>query len=162
MGIKNLQFLPGGRPMAGRKRTINRKEQRGDYEEATEKAEEEETEDEEEEEGEDEEEGEEEGEAEGEAEEEGDEEGGDDDDEDAPKKKKKKVKPKKVVAPKRTRATKKVVRQKAVWIVFDNSSKELDRFPYNQKSAAEKFLAEKSEDKKGLYLQMIKVPLEEK
>jgi len=46
--------------------------------------------------------------------------------------------------------------------VFDNSSKELDRFPYNQKSAAEKFLADKSEDKKGLYLQKVKVPLDEK
>jgi hypothetical protein len=133
--------------MAGRKRTINRKEQRGEYEEETEKAEEEETEDEDGDE--DEEEGDEE--AEGEA-----------DDEDAPKKKKPKAKVKKAPVAKRTRTTKKVVRQKAVWIVFDNSSKELERFAFSQKPAAEKFLAEKSEDKKGLYLQMIKVPLEEK
>jgi hypothetical protein len=123
--------------MAGRKRTINRKEQRADYEEETEKAEEEETEDEEE-------------------------EGGDEDDEDAPKKKKK-AKPKKAPAPKRTRSTKKVVRQKAVWVIFDNSSKQIETFPFNQRNAAEKLLAEKSEDtKKGYYLQMIKVPMDEK
>ena len=146
--------------MAGRKRTINRKEQRADYEEETEKAEEEETEDEEEE-GEDEdEEGEEEGEAE--AEEGEEEEGGDEDDEDAPKKKKK-AKPKKAPAPKRTRSTKKVVRQKAVWVIFDNSSKQIETFPFNQRNAAEKLLAEKAEDtKKGYYLQMIKVPMDEK
>jgi hypothetical protein len=146
--------------MAGRKRTINRKEQRADYEEETEKAEEEETE-EEEEEGEDEdEEGEEEGEAE--AEEGEEEEGGDEDDEDAPKKKKK-AKPKKAPAPKRTRSTKKVVRQKAVWVIFDNSSKQIETFPFNQRNAAEKLLAEKAEDtKKGYYLQMIKVPMDEK
>jgi len=146
--------------MAGRKRTINRKEQRAEYEEETEKAEEEETEDEEEE-GEDEdEEGEEEGEAE--AEEGEEEEGGDEDDEDAPKKKKK-AKPKKAPAPKRTRSTKKVVRQKAVWVIFDNSSKQIETFPFNQRNAAEKLLAEKAEDtKKGYYLQMIKVPMDEK
>ncbi len=144
--------------MAGRKRTINRKEQRGDYEEETEKAEEEETEDEDEE-GEDEEEGDEESEAEAEAEEEGDEEG--DDDDEAPKKKKK-VKVKKPAAPKRARSTKKVIRQKAMWIIYDNSSKELERFPYNDRSSAEKLLAEKAEDKKGYYLQMVKVPLDEK
>jgi hypothetical protein len=150
--------------MAGRKRTINRKEQRADYEEETEKAEEEETE-EEEEEGEDEEEGEEEeGEAEAEGEEAEEEEGGgDEDDEDAPKKKKKKPKPKKAPAPKRARSTKKVVRQKAVWVIFDNSSKQIETFPFNQRNAAEKLLAEKAEDtKKGYYLQMIKVPLDEK
>jgi hypothetical protein len=155
--------------MAGRRRTINRKEQRGDYEEeAPEKAEAEETEEEEEEEEEDEEEGEEEAEGEaeaGEAEDEAEEdEGGDDDDEDAPKKKKKKVaKPKKAPAPKRARSTKKVVRQKAVWVIYDNSSKQIETFPYNQRTAAEKFLAEKAEDtKKGYYLQMVKVPLDEK
>ncbi|HJZ90159.1 MAG TPA: hypothetical protein VKE40_04755 [Gemmataceae bacterium] len=152
--------------MAGRRRTIDRKAQRGDYEEEgeKEKAEAEETEEEEEEE-EDEEEGEEEeGEAEAEAEEEGEEEGGDEDDEDAPKKKKKKPpKPKKAPAPKRSRSTKKVVRHKAIWVIFDNSSKQIETFPYSQRSAAEKLLAEKAEDpKKGYYLQMIKVPLEEK
>jgi hypothetical protein len=156
--------------MAGRKRTINRKEQRGDYEEETaEKAEkaEAEAEEEEDEDEEDEEEGEEEegeGEAEAEADEEGEEdEGGDEDDDEAPKKKKKPVKAKKPAAPKRTRSTKKVVRQKAVWVVYDNSSKQIETFPYSDRAAAEKLLAEKSEDpKKGYYLQMVKVPLEEK
>jgi hypothetical protein len=146
--------------MAGRKRTINRKEQRGEYEDETEKAEEEETEEEEEEE--EDEEGEEEAEAEGEAEDEGEEEAGDEDDEEAPKKKKKVAKVKKAAAPKRVRAAKKAVRQKAVWVIYDNSSKEVETFPFNQKGAAEKFLAEKADDKKGYYLQMRKVPLDEK
>ena len=148
--------------MAGRKRTINRKEQRVDPEEETEKAEEEETDDEDEE-GDEDEEAEEGAEGEAEAEADDDDGGdGDDDDEDGPKKKKKKkVKVKKVAAPKK-RATKKLPRQKAIWVVYDNSSKELDRFPYNEKAEAEKFLATKSVDKKGLYLQMIKVNLEEK
>ena len=102
-------------------------------------------------------------EAEPEAEEAEDDDGGDDDDEDAPKKKKKKPKPKKAPAPKRARSTKKVVRQKAVWVIFDNSSKQIETFPFNQRNAAEKLLVEKQEDpKKGYYLQMVKVPLEEK
>ena len=104
-----------------------------------------------------------EGEAEAEGEEEGEEEGGDEDDEEAPKKKKKKApKPKKAPAPKRTRAAKKAVRQKAIWVIYDNSSKEVETFPFSQKSAAEKFVAEKADDKKGYYLQMRKVPMEEK
>jgi hypothetical protein len=91
--------------------------------------------------------------------------GGDDEDEDAPKKKKKKkvVKPKKAPAPKRARSAKKVVRQMAVWVIYDNSSKQIETFPYNQRDEAEKFLASKAEDpKKGYYLQMVKVPLDEK
>jgi hypothetical protein len=156
--------------MAGRKRTINRKEQRGDFvEEETEKPEEEETEDEDEEgddeEGDDEEEAVEgEAEPEAEADDDGDDDGGDDDDDDAPKKKKKKkVKPKKAPAPKRARAAKKAIRQKAVWVIYDNSSKQIETFPYSQRAAAEKLLAEKAEDsKKGYYLQKIKVPLDEK
>ena len=56
-----------------------------------------------------------------------------------------------------------MVRQKAVWVIYDNSSKQIETFPFNQRAAAEKLLAEKAEDpKKGYYLQMVKVPLEEK
>lgn len=167
--VNPLPDTPEEARMAGRRRTINRKEQRtSEYDEETEKAaaEEEDTEDEDEDE-EGEEEGEEaEGEADAEAEDEADEDegGGDEDDEDAPKKKKKKVvKPKKAAAPKRARSAKKVVRQRAVWVVFDNSSKQVETFAYNQKADAEKFLADRVEDvKKGYYIQMVKVPLDEK
>src|SRR5690348_14445507 len=98
--------------MAGRKRTINRKEQRGEYEEENaEKAEAEDTEE---------------------------------DDDEAPKKKTKPVKVKKPAAPKRRRSTKKVVRQRAVWVVYDNSTKQIDTFPYSERAAAEKPHAEES------------------
>lgn len=86
------------------------------------------------------------------------------DDEDAPKKKKAKPKAapkaKKPAAPRKTRAPKEV-RMKAVWVVFDNGSKRLKEFPYPQKADAEKFLAEKVEEKKGtFYISLIKEPLE--
>ena len=61
----------------------------------------------------------------------------------------------------RTR-TVKVVRLRAVWAVLDNSSKRIETFPYNQKAAAEQFVAEKSADKKNYYLQLVKEPWEEK
>lgn len=154
--------------MAGRKRTIDRKAQRADFDEDTEKAEEEEADDEEEEGDEDEEEGDEEADGEEPAEADadadddsgGDDDDGDADDEDAPKKKKKKKKA--VVAAPKKRATKKAVRQKAVWVVLDNSSKEVQRYPYVDKASAEKFVADKADDKKGYYIQMLKVPLDDK
>jgi flagellar hook assembly protein FlgD len=113
-----------------------------------------------EEEGDEEEEEDEEDEGEGEAEasdDSDDDDGGDDDDEDAPKKKKK---PKKVAAKKpavkRTRAVKEV-RQRAVWVVFDNGRKVVKTFPFNQKAEAEKLLAEKLEEKKGtFYINLVK------
>jgi hypothetical protein len=132
-----------------RKRTIDRVGQRAEFDEGQAKDEEEEKEEESEDE-----------------EEEGDEEeaAGDDDDEDAPPKPKKKKAPpkKKPAAPKRSRAPK-VVRLKAQWVIFDNGSKQVESFDYNQKDEAEKFLAQKNTEKKGgFYLQMVKVPLEEK
>ena len=159
--------------MAGRRRTIDRKAQRTDFDEETPaKAEDDETEDDEEEDEDDEEGDEAEGDGEADAEaadddggDDDDDDGGDDDDdEDAPKKKKKKkvVKPKKAAAPKRARATKKAVRQKAVWVVLDNSSKQVETFAYAEKADAEKYVADRAEDKKGYYLQMMKVPLEDK
>lgn len=102
---------------------------------------------------------EEEGEAEAEAADDSDDDddSGDDDDEDAPKKKKK---PKKAAAKKpavkRTRAAKEV-RQRAVWVVFDNGRKVVKAFPFNQKADAEKLLAEKLEEKKGtFYINLVK------
>ncbi len=98
-----------------------------------------------------------EGEAEPDAEEVGDEAG--DDEEERPKKKAKKVPVKKAAkkpAAKRTRAAKEV-RTRAVWVVFDNASKRVDTFPYNQKADAEALLAKKLEEKKGtFYINLVK------
>jgi hypothetical protein len=88
---------------------------------------------------------------------------GDDDageDEVRPKKKKAKKVPVKKVAKKattkRTR-TAKEVRTRAVWVVFDNASKRVDTFPYNQKADAEALLAKKLEEKKGtFYINLVK------
>jgi hypothetical protein len=155
--------------MAGRRRTIDRKGQRTDpTEEETEKAEDEELDEDEDEEGDDEESDEDEEAVVADDEElpvadDDDDAGGDDDDEDAPKKKKKKVVKKKAAAPKRSRSVKKAVKQKAIWVIFDNSSKQIEVFPYNQRTNADKSLSEriKADEKKGFYLQMVKVPLEE-
>lgn len=89
----------------------------------------------------------------------------DEDDEDSPKPKKKAKKKAvaKVKAPakKRTRAVKEV-RQKAVWVVFDNGGKRVGVFPFPQKADAEQLLAEKVEEKKAtFYLQLVKEPIEE-
>jgi hypothetical protein len=133
-----------------RKRTLNRMDYRGDFEgeegEAKPAGEEEEAEEEDE--------AEEEEEAEAEAE--GDEEGSDE--EEAPKPKKAKKKP---AAPKRVRAPK-IVRKRAVWKVFDNSSKEIETFEFSQRPEAEAFLEQKNLDKKGFYLQLVKVNFEDK
>lgn len=92
--------------------------------------------------------------------------GGDEDDEDAPRKKKakKKAAPKaKKAATKRVR-TPKEVRQKAVWVVFDNSSKEVGVFDYPKKHEAEKFLEKKIQEKEGkatFYMNLVKKELKE-
>lgn len=85
-----------------------------------------------------------------------------DDDEEAAPKPKPKAKPKKKAPAKPRTRTVKVVRLRAVWAVLDNSSKRIETFPYNQKAAAEQFVAEKSVDKKNYYLQLLKEPWEEK
>jgi hypothetical protein len=81
------------------------------------------------------------------------------------KKKKKKAPAKKKAAPKAKKpATKRVrtkaeVRQRAVWVVFDNSSKPVEKFPYNQKHDAEALLARKIQEKEGkatFYLNLVK------
>jgi hypothetical protein len=109
-----------------------------------------------------------EGEAEPEPEPEGDAEGDDeggDDDEERPKKKKAKKPAKKAPAKKpttkRTRAQKDP-RTRAVWVVFDNASKRVDTFPYNQKAEAEALLAKKLEEKKGtFYINLVKEEIKE-
>jgi hypothetical protein len=83
--------------------------------------------------------------------------------------KKKKKAPKKKAAPKAKKpATKRVrtpkeVRQKAVWVVFDNSSKRVDTFAYNEKAEAEALLAKKIQEKEGkatFYMNLVKEPIE--
>jgi hypothetical protein len=89
---------------------------------------------------------------------------GDEDDEDRPKKKAKKVvkKPAAKKAPtKRSRAAKEV-RTRAVWVVYDNGNKVVEKFPYNQRAEAEALLAKKLEEKKGtFYINMVKEEIKE-
>jgi len=154
----------GTLPMAGRKRTLDRKQMRSydEEERRTEGEEAEETEDEEEE---DEDEDE-------EAEEKGDEEGGeepaapagDDEDEDGepvkPKKKAKKAAPK-APAKSRSRAAKHV-RLKVVWGVFDNSNKQIETFPFNKEHDAQALATKLANDKKQtFFVQKVKKPFEE-
>lgn len=138
-----------------RRRTLNHKELRADYEAAERRKQEgEEAEDEELDEDEDED--------EEEASDEGEGEGGDEDEE-APAKKpaKKKAAPKEP-KPKRVR-TPKVVRQKVVWVVFNNSNQKVASFDYPKKKEAEEHAAKLSADKKStFFVQPIKEPMDEK
>jgi hypothetical protein len=68
----------------------------------------------------------------------------------APLKKAKKKAAPKAAKPKRTR-TAKVVRQKVVWVVLDNSSKPIQTFPYPQKKEADDLAAKLAADKKSTY-----------
>ncbi len=94
---------------------------------------------------------------------------GDGDEEGGKKRKAKKKAPKKAAAPKkpstkRSRAAKEVRRQ-AVWVVFDNSSKPVEEFPYNQKAEAEELLARKLLEKEGkatFYLNLVKKEIKDK
>jgi hypothetical protein len=107
---------------------------------------------------------------EAEEEEEADAESEGDDDEEGGKKKKKAPKKKAVKKPaakkpatKRSRAAKEV-RRRAVWVVFDNASKEVDEFPFNQKAEAEALLARKIQEKEGkttFYLNLVKKEIKE-
>jgi len=105
-----------------------------------------------------------------EEEDEAEEEAGDDADDDGDGKKKaaKKKPAKKPAAPKkpaakRTRVAKEV-RRKAVWVVYDNASKPVEEFPFNQKAEAEALLAKKLLEKEGkatFYLNLVKVEMKE-
>jgi hypothetical protein len=79
--------------------------------------------------------------------------------EEAPKKKKKPVKEPK---PKRTR-TPKVVRQRVVWGVFNNSNARVQTFPYPQKKDADEYAKKMMADKGStFFVQPVKEPIEEK
>jgi len=129
-----------------RKRPINRIEKRADYEayeRRKQEDEEPETEDEEDD--------------EAEASDEG--EGEDEGEEATPVRTKKKAPEPK---PKRTR-TPKQVRQKVVWAVFDNSSRNVQTFEYSRKKDAEEYAAKMQADKKSTYyVQPVKEAMEEK
>ncbi len=147
--------------MAGRKRTMDRRQMRT-YDEEEPRPEGQEAEEKEEEEEEEGEEGDEE--AEGEAEEEGEEApaAAEEDEEEAPKpKKKKKVAAPKAPAKSRSRAAKHV-RLKVVWGVFDNSNKQIETFPYSQEDDAKALATKLATDKKQtFFVQKVKKPFEE-
>ena len=94
---------------------------------------------------------------------------GEDDAEDGPKKKKKKakvkapakVKVKKAPAKRKPKVVKEV-RQRAIWVVFDNGSKRVGTFPYAQRKEAEELMAAKIEEKKAtFFILLVKEPIEE-
>ena len=141
-----------------RRRTRNRMDARTDFEAAERvKAEDDDTEE------------------EGDEDEDEDEEGGDeaeeggdeaevdaDEEEEVPVVKKKKKAAVKEPKPKRTRAPKHV-RQKVVWVVFDNSNKRIAAYDYPKKQEADDHAARLKEEKKmTFYVQPVKEPIEEK
>jgi hypothetical protein len=138
------------------RRILNRKDLRADFEAAERRK----TTEEEEVEGEDESD---EDEDESDAADEGDEseEGGDESDEEAPVKPKKK-KPVKEPKPKRVR-TPKVVRQKIVWGVFNNSNQRVATYEYPKKKEADEHAARMTAEKKlTFFVQPVKEPMEDK
>ena len=155
------------------RRILNRKDMRADFD-AAEKRKEEDERDEDEEEGDDEdededEEGEDEEAAEGDDAEADDGESedaeGDDDDEDKPKKKKKKVvKVKPVKEPKKSRSrAAKVVRQRVVWGVFNNSHQCVATYEFPRKAEAAQHAARLMQDKKVThFVQPVKEPWEDR
>ncbi len=147
------------------RRILNRKDLRADFE-AAEARRKDDDEDVEEEEGEDEDEDEEEEEAdegeEAEAEPGAEPEGDEDEEEVKPVKKKKKPAKVKEPKPKRVR-TPKHVRQRVVWVVFDNSSKRIAAYDYPKKKEAEDHAARlKAEKNQTYFVQPVKEPIEEK
>jgi hypothetical protein len=153
----------------GRKRTLNYRDFRGDFDESEEgrkkKDEEDEAEGDEDEDEDEEEDEEEEGEA---AEEEGgegeEEEPSDEDDGEAPKKKPRKKK-EKVEKPKRVKKPRagKVVRLRVVWKVLNNSNQPVASYDYSRKGEAEAHAKKLQEEKKQtFFVQPVKEPIEEK
>ncbi len=146
------------------RRILNRKDMRADFDAAERRKEDEEPEEEEETDEDEEEEGEdEEGEEEEAEDEEVDEEAvGDEDEEEKPKKKKPKAKA--PAAPKKSRTrTPKVVRQRVVWGVFNNSHQCVATYEYPRKAEAEQHAARLMQDKKSThFIQPVKEPWEER
>jgi len=156
------------------RRILNRKDMRADFDAAERKKEDEERDDEEEEEedeeGDEDDEEDEEGEGDGdeaEPSDEGEEEAeGDEEDEERPKPKKKKkpVKEKAPKAPKKTRSrAAKVVRQRVVWGVFNNSHQCVATYEYPRKAEAVQHAARLMQDKKSThFIQPVKEPWEDR
>jgi hypothetical protein len=82
------------------------------------------------------------------------------DEDEAPKKKKKK---KAKAAPKpAAKRPAREERRRAVWVIFDNTNKRVETFPFQQRAAAEAALARRLEEKKGhYYLNLVKDPIGE-
>jgi cobalamin biosynthesis protein CobT len=140
-----------------RKRTMNYREMRADFDEDDDRRTDEEGDEEEDEEDEGDEEEDEETGAEAEAGEEGEE----GEDEDAPPKKKK-PKPKPKPKPKRARVAK-VTRMRVLWGVFNNSHQIVASYDYPKKEEAEAHAARLMADKKTThFVQPVKEPIEEK
>lgn len=75
-----------------------------------------------------------------------------------PKKKRKPAVPKE---PKKRTRTAKVVRQKVVWVVFDNSNKRIQAFPYSQRQDAANLATRLAAEKKSTYfVQPVKEAIE--
>lgn len=128
--------------MAGRRRTLNRRDLREEAE-ALERREKEEVEDVEEEEA----------------------DGDDEDDDGAVKKKKAKAKAKAPAKPRATKARRsaKTQRMRVVWTVFNNSHNAVAKFDYPQKAEADALAAKLTADKKSThFVQPVKEPIEEK
>ncbi len=80
----------------------------------------------------------------------------------APVKKKKAAVVKEPKEPKKRTRTAKIVRQKVVWVVFDNSNKRIQAFPYNQRQDADGLATKLATEKKATYfVQPVKEPIEE-
>lgn len=140
------------------RRILNRKDLRADFE-AAERRKTDDEEVEEEEEGDDDEEEAEASEEEGEAEASDAEEA---EEEEAPVVKKKKKAPPKAPKPKRVR-TPKVVRQKVVWGVFNNSNQRVATYEYPKRKEADEHAARLMGEKKmTFFVQPVKEPIEEK
>jgi hypothetical protein len=140
------------------RRILNRKDLRADFEAAERRKTEDEEDVEDEEEGD-----EDEDEAEAGAESGDDEatEEGEEGEEEAPVKPKKK-KPVKEVKPKRVRAPK-IVRQKVVWGVFNNSNQRVATYEYPKRKEADEHAARMTAEKKlTFFVQPVKEPIEEK
>ena len=145
-----------------RKRTMNRKELRDEFDAAERRKEEGEVdEDQEDAEEEEDEEGEEE--AEAEAEVDATDEEADEEEEAKPKKRKAAAKEPKVAKPRSRTRTPKIVRMKMMWGVFNNSNQRVAVFDYPKRKEAEDKATQLTTDKKQThFVQPVKEPIEEK
>jgi hypothetical protein len=149
--------------LMARKRTLNYRDFRGDFDESGEgrkKEDEDEVEGEEEEDEEEEESDEEEDESDEEKPAGDDEEG--EEEEEAPKKPPKPAK-KPAKAPRAKKRPGKVVRMKVIWVVYNNSNQKVASYDYKQETEAREHAEKlKAEKKQTFFVQPVKEPIEEK